>query len=89
MDREADRLPEGVCNGTGLVCPSRDREVQRRAVSRCDYIGSICRLLGVQNDPVVHRRVGCNDDIVGGDDMSIGRCNRCRLAILDALGVCA
>jgi len=62
----------------------RDRSLRN---SRADDIGAIRGLLAVDDEPVVDRRVGANDDVVRADDVAIARRHPRRLTILDLLRV--
>src|ERR1700693_2801719 len=51
--------------------------------ARADDIGAIRSLLAVDDEPVVDRSIGANDDIIGVDDMAVSRCHFRRLTIFD------
>src|SRR5258706_15331228 len=55
--------------------------------ARADDIGAIRSLLAVDDEPVVDRSIGANDDIIGVDDMAVARCHFRRLAIFDLFRV--
>src|SRR6266576_6224253 len=55
--------------------------------ARADDIGAVRGLLAVDNEPVVDRSIGANDDIIGVDDTPVARCHLCRLTIFNFLRV--
>src|SRR5258706_2687563 len=55
--------------------------------ARADDIGAIRSLLAVDDEPVVDRSIGANDDIIGVDDMAVARFHFRRLAIFDLFRV--
>ena len=52
-----------------------------------DDVSSISRLLAVDDEPIVYRSVGADDDVVGADDVTAFRRNFPRLSIFDFFGV--
>src|SRR2546423_1166395 len=52
-----------------------------------DDVSAICSLFTVDDEPVIHRRVGADNDVISADDVAVLRRYACWLAVLDFFGV--
>src|ERR1700741_2470871 len=50
-------------------------------------IGTVSRLLAVDDEPIIYRCVGADDDVVGADDVAAGSGDFSRLTVDDLFGV--